>query len=161
MFHCDSFTLPSWILCLEGRQGIQSKAEVIKCYKETKITAPPNECCNILLCPAIRLNNLIESQTWWTNSRIDPFAKSWNNSKVNCNHEIPTKKRKRIFFSQSGFEPWSHGTLRQCATNELRWFWKVYSAYGAVSVNNSNLRVWQNTSSASRLVKTSPQTRNP
>ena len=28
-------------------------------------------------------------------------------------------------------------------------------------VNNSNLRVWQNTSLASRLVKTSPQTRNP
>ena len=28
-------------------------------------------------------------------------------------------------------------------------------------VNNSNLRVWQNMSLASRLVKTSPQTRNP
>ena len=63
MFHCDNFTLPSWILCLEGKQGIKFKAEVIKCCKETKITAPPNECCNILLCPAIRLNNLIESQT--------------------------------------------------------------------------------------------------
>ena len=44
------------------------------------------------------LFNPIESQTWWNNSWINHFAKSWNNSKVKSNLEIATQKQKRIFF---------------------------------------------------------------
>ena len=40
--------MPS-LLCREGKQGILSKSITIKCCKETKITAPPNEYCNIPL----------------------------------------------------------------------------------------------------------------
>ena len=65
-------------------------------------------CCFALLvlCLAIRLFNLIESQTWWNNSWIDHFAHSWINSKVNGNHEITTQKQKKKIFSPlPGFEP--------------------------------------------------------
>ena len=33
------------------KQGIKSKAGAIKCFNETKITAPPNECSNIPFLP--------------------------------------------------------------------------------------------------------------
>ena len=35
------------LLCQEGKQGIKSKAGAIKCWKEIKIAAPPNEWRNI------------------------------------------------------------------------------------------------------------------
>ena len=38
------------------KQGIQSKAGAIKCCKETKIAAPPNECRNI---PLNNTNHLV------------------------------------------------------------------------------------------------------
>ena len=42
----------------------------------------------LVLRKAIRLFNLIESQTWWMNPWIYNFAYSWINSNVNSNHEI-------------------------------------------------------------------------
>ena len=35
------------LLCREGKQGVKSKAGAIKCCKEIKITAPPNEWRNV------------------------------------------------------------------------------------------------------------------
>ena len=65
---------------------------------------------HLLLFPAIRLFNLIESQT---------FLKSLINSKENGNHDIATQKHTGNFFSPPGFKALSLETLSQCATNEL------------------------------------------
>ena len=46
--------------------------------------------------------------------------KSWTNSKINTNHKIETKKRRRKNSPQPGFELRSPGTESQCA-NKLHW----------------------------------------
>ena len=45
------------LLCQVGKQGIKSKTGVIKCCKESKITAPPDERCNIPLWQAKRVEH--------------------------------------------------------------------------------------------------------
>ena len=45
--HCSLLGFIASLLCQEGKQGIKSKAWAIKCWKEIKIAAPPNEWRNI------------------------------------------------------------------------------------------------------------------
>ena len=45
---CNAFIAS--LLCRKGKQGIKSKLRAIKCCKENKVTAPPNEWCNIPFC---------------------------------------------------------------------------------------------------------------
>ena len=57
------------LLCHEGKQAIKSKAGAIKCSKEIKITALPNEWRNIPLLTYFRQYKSNSSAFWlWTNS---------------------------------------------------------------------------------------------
>ena len=65
-----------------------------QCFRSGK----QNGIVKVILCPVIRVFNLIDSQTWWINLRINHFALSWINSKVNSNHEIITQNKRGNFF---------------------------------------------------------------
>ena len=57
----------------------------------------------LVLCPAIRLLNLIESQKWSINAWKDYFALSWINPRVNSKHDITIQRGK----SFSTMVPWN------------------------------------------------------
>ena len=53
-FWCCAVYTPARNLLWNGPQVFKSKAGPIKCCKETKITALPNDCCNIPFCLVFR-----------------------------------------------------------------------------------------------------------
>ena len=88
----------------------------------------------LVLCPEIRLFNLIESKTRIINSRINHFASSWIDLKlkVKGNQEITTQKQWRIFFLLARIwtsVPWNRS---QCAAYYLSWLlttWKLKNTF--------------------------------
>ena len=59
----------------------------------------------LVLCPEIRLFNLIENNTRIINSCINHFASSWIDLKLKVIKRLPLKNDGGIFFSSPGFEP--------------------------------------------------------
>ena len=83
----------------------------------------------LVLCPAIRLFNLIESQTWWINLWTNHFAYSWINSMVKSKHDITTQEWKRKLFS-----PTRNWTAVPCNQKPMRNLWATLTLCSSIFV---------------------------
>ena len=76
----------------------------------------------LVLCLAIRLCILIESQTWWINRElILRKRQSWDPQLKN--------KRGKFFLTHGDFEPWIPRTQSQCAANEVHLLRNIGNQY--------------------------------